>query len=104
MSKIEFIKKEYYEHKNEYLYMIHTEYKNGEPYFKIEDVNPDHLFWGEFICNFDLYKKSLDDCIKSVNGTRKPILYRGENINHIKESVFLTYNPYNGEIYREYIY
>lgn len=104
MSRIETAKKEYKEHKNEYLYMIHTEYKNGDPYFKIEDVKPDRLLWGEFICNFDLYKKSLNDCIKSVNGTRKPIIYKGENINCIKESVFLTYNPYNGEVYREYIY
>lgn len=104
MTRIEKIRKEYQEHKNEYLYKIHTDYNDGEPYFKIEDVNPDRLFWGEFICNFDLYKKSIEDCLKNVNGTRRPIIYRGENINPIKESIFLRYNPYNGEVYREYIY
>ena len=104
MSRIDTIRKEYAEHKTEYHYLIHTDYINGEPYFKIEDVNPDRLFWGEFICNFDLYKKDLDDCIKSVKGTRKPIVYKGENLNKIKESPFLRYNPFNGEMYREYIY
>lgn len=105
MSRIEKIRKEYRNHKNEYLYRIQTSYKeNGETYFQVDDVNPDRIIWPEFIGNFDLYQKSLEDCIRSVHGTKRPIMYRGENINPIKESIFLRYNPYNGEVYREYIY
>lgn len=105
MSRIGKIKAEYRNHKSEYLYRIQTAYKeNGETYFQVEDVNPDHILWGEFLFNFDCYWKSLEDCIQSVHGTRRPIMYRGKNINPIKESIFLSYNPYTGEVYREYIY
>lgn len=101
---IETIRKEYHEHKNEYLYMIHTDYEDGNPFFHIKDINPERLTWGEFLCNYDLYKKSLEDCIKSVNGTRRPIIYNGKNVNPVKESIFVSYNPYTGEFYREYSY
>lgn len=104
MKKIEKIRDEFKNNKAEYRYKVFTAHKDGETYFQIADIQPDRLFWGDFVCNFDLYQKSLDDCIKAVNGTKKPIIYNGKNINHIKESVFLTYNPFSGEIYRDYIY
>ena len=98
------IREEFKEHKNEYLYMMYVEYENGNPFYKVKDVNPDRLSWAEFVCNFSLYHKTLQGCINSVNGTRHPIIYKDKNINPIKESPFLRYNPYTGEVYREYYY
>lgn len=104
MKNIEAIRKEWNEHKKEYRYMIYTCHKSNETYFEIEDINPDRILWGDFLFNFACYYKSIEECIKSVKGTQRPIIYKGENLNPIKEDVFLSYNPYTGEAYRNYIY
>ena len=104
MRKYKDARKEWDEYKEEYKYMIYTCFKDDETYFKIEDINPDCLTWGYFLCNFTCFHKSIEDCIENVSGTLRPIIYNGKNINPIKEDVFLCYNPYTGEVYRNYIY
>lgn len=57
---------------------------------------------GEWLCNGKLTHKSLRECIESLNGYRKPIMYKGENINTWQPDVFISYNPYTGEYYQKY--
>lgn len=70
--------------------------------FVIEEISSRNISYADFMCNRNLYHATLKDCISHLNGTTRPILYDGQDINPIRdcEDVFLTYNPYTGECYR----
>ena len=57
---------------------------------------------GEWMCNGSLCHKSLRDCLESIRNYQKPVMYKGENINVWQPDIFLSYNRYTGEIWRDY--
>lgn len=70
--------------------------------FIIEDISNKAVSQAQFRCNRKLYHATLKDCISHLNGTLRPIIFNGQDINPIRdcESVFLTYNPLTGDCYR----
>lgn len=81
-------------------YFCHT----SEDYsgFVIEDISTKAVSSAQFRCNRNLYHGTIKECLEHLNGTLRPILFNGQDINPIRdcESVFLTYNPMTGECYR----
>lgn len=89
--------------------------ENGRKYFMYFDLEHDVMkivdieetgmkftSYGEWMCNGKLTHKSLHECMENMHNYRKPILYHGENINVWQPDLFVKYNPYNGEYYRDY--
>lgn len=87
--------------------------ENGKKYFmfyengtmQIVDIKETGIKFesrGEWLCNGNLCHDSLKSCIDSLHGYRKPILYHGENINVWQPDIFLSYNRYTGEFWREF--
>jgi hypothetical protein len=80
-------------------------YEPAEDVYKIEDIadtGRKFEIYGEWMCNGKLTHATLKDCIESLNGSRKPVIYHGENINVWVPDIFLSVNRYTGEVWREY--
>lgn len=70
--------------------------------FIIEDITNKKISYGDFICNRSLFHASIKECMEHLNGTTRPIIFNGEDINPIREceDIFLMYNPTTGETNR----
>lgn len=80
-------------------------FDNDNNVMTIKDISETGLkftSYGEWMCNRKLTHTSLHDCLKGLWNYSKPIMYRGENINVWQPDLFVKYNPYNGEFYRDY--
>lgn len=91
---------ENYAIKNGLKYFCHTA-DNFES-FIIENIENKVVSYGQFITNKALYHASIKECLEHLDGTKRPIIYNGKDINPIREceDIFLAYNPYTGECYR----
>ncbi len=86
--------------KNGLKYFCHT--ADDFESFIIENIENKVVSYAQFITNKSLYHASIKECLEHLNGTLKPILYNGKDINPVRdcESIFLSYNPRTGEVYR----
>ena len=92
---------ENYAIKNGLKYFCHT--SNDFNSFIIENIENKVISYGQFITNKSLYHATIKECLEHLNGTLSPIIYNGKDINPVREceSIFLSYNPYTNECYRE---